>query len=344
MSNIANNLKKYDYKFPPEIVAEKPAHPRDSAKLLVYDRKTKKTEFDIFRNIVKYLPKKTVLVLNDTKVLPARLPLRKETGGLIKVLYVESKNGNLYFLSPVRLIPDQMLRLSPNIAFRVLGQKGNHYILKPSFYPKNIYKVLNKYGEAPLPPYIKHTGLSPKEIRSEYQTVFARHIGSIAAPTASLHFTKKLLNDLRKAGISIKYVTLHVGLGTFAPLNEENLKQGKLHKEHYEISKATAKFLNRAKKNGAKIIPAGTTALRTLESAVQNGKLTKLSGETELFIKEGNKLRFADGLITNFHVPKSSLLMLVSALIGRKKLFLLYRKAMAKKFKFFSFGDAMLIK
>ncbi len=334
------NLGKYDYKFPPELVAEKPAHPRDSAKLLVYDRKAKKISYDIFRNLGKYLPAGAVLVLNDTKVIPARLAVKKESGGILKLLYVKREGGLLYFLCPSKLNTGRILYLG-RLKFEVQGQKGNHYILKPSFPSQDILKILNKYGEAPIPPYIKHTGLTPAELKKEYQTVFAKHSGSIAAPTASLHFTRALLARLKKQGIAVKYATLHVGLGTFAPLTEENIKRHMLHSEHYEIAPETAKFLQRVKKQGRKIIPVGTTALRALESWART---KKLRADTRLFIKEGDKINFADGLVTNFHVPRSSLIMLASALIGRKTLLNLYRLAMRKKFRLFSFGDGMLIR
>lgn len=337
-------LNSYDYKFPTELVANKPAHPRDSAKLLVYDRKSKIVNFDTFENLGKYLPSGAVLVLNDTKVLPARLPLKKETGGLVKILYLETAGKNIKALSPKKLKTGEKLYLPSKKYFTVIKIQGGEYLLKPSFEVREIHAVLQKYGETPLPPYIKNVTLSEKRIREEYQTVFARVKGSVAAPTASLHFTKGLLANLKKQGVEIAYVTLHVGLGTFAPLTEENLKSGKLHKEYYEISKKTAKMLGEAKRQGKQIIPVGTTALRTLESAAVGGKLKRLSGKTDLFIKEGDKFKFVDGLVTNFHVPRSSLLMLVSAFLGRKKLFELYRLAIAKKFRLFSFGDGMLVK
>lgn len=344
MSNIDKILSKYDYKFPPEAVANKPAHPRDSAKLLVYDRKTKAVGLDTFKNLGKYLPPDSVLVLNDTKVLPARLPLKKETGGVVKILYLETIGRNIKALSPKKLKIGERLFLPDGKYFTVMDVRNGEYLSKPPFGVRDIYSVLKKYGETPLPPYIKHVPLTEAKIREEYQTVFARVLGSVAAPTASLHFTRGLLRDLKRRGIKIVYVTLHVGLGTFAPLTEENLKSGKLHAEYYEISSKTASMLNDAKRAGKPIIPVGTTALRTLESACVGGKLKKLSGETELFIKEGDRLKSADGLVTNFHVPRSSLLMLVASLLGRKKLLELYRLAITKRFRLFSFGDGMLIK
>lgn len=342
-SRLEKILSDYDYKFPPEAVAEKPAHPRDSAKLLVYDRKSGKVDFDIFKNLGDYLPENSVLVLNDTKVIPARIAVKKETGGVIKILYVRREGGSLIFLSPQKLFLGQKLFMGKAV-FTVLGQEGSEYHLRPSFPAADIFKFLEKHGETPLPPYIKNTGLTGREIKKEYQTVFARVRGSIAAPTASLHFTKKLLADLKKRGVKIAYITLHVGLGTFAPLTEENMKNGKLHEEHYEINPRAAKILNDARKRGGTIIPVGTTALRTLESAAKGGELKSLIGETKLFIQEGYRFKFADGMITNFHVPRSSLMMLVSALVGRKKLLDLYASAIRDKFRLFSFGDGMLIK
>ncbi len=343
MQNIGKVLKKYDYPFPPELVANKPAHPRDSAKLLVYDRKTKAVNFDTFKNLNRYLPPNAVLVLNDTKVIPARLPLKKETGGIVKILYLETVGNNIKVLSPKKLRVGEKLCLPDERYFKVLSINSGEYLLTPSFSVKEIYPVLQKYGETPIPPYIKNIRLTENKLREEYQTVFARVLGSVAAPTASLHFTKELIQKLKKHGAKIVYVTLHVGLGTFAPLTEENMKTGKLHREYYEIGEKAADVLNKAKKQGRSIIPVGTTALRTLESAASGGHLKKLSGETTLFIKEGDKLKFTDGLITNLHVPKSSLLMLASALLGRRKLFELYRSAIKKKFRLFSFGDGMLI-
>lgn len=344
LSSFKEILRKYDYSLPVELIANKPAHPRDSAKLLVYDRKSRKVDFDTFKNLGKYLSPNTVLVLNDTKVLPARLPLKKETGGIVKILYLITIGKNIKALSPRKLKVGEKLYLPNEEYFEVLKVEKGEYLLKPSFAVSGIYSVLKQYGETPLPPYIKNVLLSEKRLREEYQTVFARVYGSVAAPTASLHFTKGLLSRLKKQGTEIVYVTLHVGLGTFASLSEENIKTGKLHKERYEISKKTADMLNKAKERGSRIIPVGTTALRTLESACVKNKLTRLSGGTELFIKEGDKFKFTNGLITNFHVPKSSLLMLVAALVGRKKLFEIYKLVIKNKFRFFSFGDGMLVK
>ncbi len=334
-------IDKYDYEFPPDLIAQKPAHPRDSAKLLIYDRKTKAVSFDIFKNIGKYLPEGTVLVLNETKVLPARFEVAKLTGGKIKLLYLSGEKNIFSALSPRRLHPGEVLKFgSKEITVTKVLEDGYRFKADKSF---DIKKELEKYGDTPLPPYIKNSPLSRSEIKKEYQTVFAKKYGSVAAPTASLHFTKKLLESLKKQGIKEEKVTLHVGLGTFATVTEENIKEGRLHSEYYEINKGVADKLILAKKHGNVVIPVGTTALRTLESAFERDKFEKLSGDTDIFIKEGDKLKFADGLITNFHVPKSSLIMLVSALIGREKTLELYNLAIKNKFRLFSFGDAMLI-
>jgi len=373
-------LKLYDYSLPSELIAKKPADPRDSAKLLVYKRKTKEVFFDKFANLGKYLPSRAVLVLNDTKVLPARLVVKKETlrqgsgqagGGLARILYIGApsfakatagkEGGLLEFLSDRDLNIGSKITVNSKIFFIVKEKVDGHYFLKPSFSVNKTFEVLERYGFTPIPPYIKNSPLSEKQLRKEYQTIFAAKKGSVAAPTASLHFTKRLLDKIRKSGRQIVFVTLHVNLGTFAPLSEENLKKSKLHTEYYEISKKSAEILNKAKKSGHSIIAVGTTAVRALESSVYNSlgsnirtkrkfasggvelDLKKMKGETSVFIKEGYKFKFVDGLITNFHVPRSSLLMLVSAFAGRKNIMDTYKRAINKKFRFFSFGDGMMI-
>lgn len=343
--NFENVLKQFDYNFPAELIAQAPATPRDSARLLVYDRKSKKVEHRIFKDIVEYLPKNGVLVLNQTKVVPARLEVTKPTGGKARLLYISHDTKYITALSDRSLPIGEKILASKAVSFEVIKKQNQFYILKPSFKIESIYKVLDKLGTTPLPPYIKHSPLKGKKLKDEYQTVFAKRQGSVAAPTASLHFTKTLLKKIQASGIKIKYVTLHVNLGTFASLTEGQLKTGKLHSEHYNIDKQTANFLNSAKKNKQPIIAVGTTVVRTLESAASaQGKPTKLSGETTLFLTEKSKLHFVDQLITNFHVPKSSLLMLVSAFVGRKQLMKIYEQAVSKKYRLFSFGDAMFIK
>jgi S-adenosylmethionine:tRNA ribosyltransferase-isomerase len=342
--NFENFLKAYDYFIPPKLIAKKPASPRDSAKLLIYKKKSGEVVFDRFSNLTKYLPEKAVLIFNDTKVLPARLVVKKETGGLAKILYLETKGKHLKFLSDRNLVIGSKIFLNKKIFFTVRKKEGKYYFLESSFLVSKIFEVLEKHGLTPIPPYIKNSPLSEKELRQEYQTIFASQKGSVAAPTASLHFTKGLLNKIRKSGRKIVFITLHVNLGTFNPLEEENFKKSKLHTEYYEISGKSAEILNKAKKEKQPIIAVGTTAVRTLESASnENGILLRLKGETDIFIKEGYRFRFVNGIITNFHVPKSSLMMLVSAFVERKKLLGLYQKAINKNFRFFSFGDGMIV-
>jgi S-adenosylmethionine:tRNA ribosyltransferase-isomerase len=336
-------LEHYNYNLPKELIAQKPASLRDSARLLVYSRNSKKISYDVFANIGKYLPKNSVLVFNQTKVLPARLMVKKPTGGKCEIFYLSQEGKYIKVIADRKLLAGSKLTLGSSIYFEVIKQLNNFYFLRPSFPLSQITAVLQKYGQTPLPPYLKNSPLSEKQRREQYQTVFAKAGLSVAAPTASLHFTKKLINQLKKQGIEVKFLTLNVNLGTFAPLKDENIKTGKLHLETYEIDKKTAAYLTLAKKQGKNIIAVGTTVVRTLESAVKNSKLSKLTGATDLFIHPPYKFKFIDSLITNFHVPKSSLLMLVSSLTGRKELSGLYQKAIKKHFRFFSFGDGMLI-
>jgi S-adenosylmethionine:tRNA ribosyltransferase-isomerase len=354
VENFEKILGLYDYDLPAELIATEPAHPRDAARLMVYDRQTGKISEDIFRNIGKYLPPKSVLVFNETKVIPARLPVRKTTGGKVKILFVGVERGSVKVMSPKPLREGEKLSFASDKYFTVRKNDGKFWLLRPSFHIKDIYKILDKFGEMPIPPYIKNSPLTKSELKKEYQTVFARTRGSVAAPTAALHFTRRLLAEIRQAGHQIIFITLHVNLGTFSPLTEENFRTGRLHSEYYEITPLAARKLNVAKARGQKIIAVGTTSLRALESAVRNGVLKRLSGATSLFIREDHtppirpnegysKFTFVNGLITNFHVPRSSLLMLVSALAGREKVLALYHRAIARKFRFFSFGDGMLI-
>ncbi len=343
MPTFKEILAAYDYSFPKEHIAESPASPRDSAKLLVYDRKKKKVQTAIFKDILDFLPKNAVLVVNRTKVIPANLHLTKATGGKVSALILNQEKG-LEVMANKKLTIGETLTLTKKHRFTVTKSNGKSWLLKPDFPAKDLHAVIENYGSTPLPPYLKHSPLSEAKRKREYQTVFAKDEGSIAAPTASLHFTKPLLKKLQKNGIKIVEVTLHVHLGTFAPLTEEQWKQQKLHSEYFEISEASQKALNEAKKQKRSVVAVGTTVVRTLESASDaKGKIQKRFGDTKLFLTEKSTIKVVDGLITNFHVPRSSLLMLVSAFVGRKKLMELYTFAMKKNFRFFSFGDAMLI-
>lgn len=348
MDDLDALLAPFDYQLPPHLIAVAPAHPRDSAKLLVYDRATKQTSVLTFRSITDYLPKNAVLVFNETRVIPARMHLKKQTGGGIGALYLETVRAT--HASPLlRMMADGKFKAGDKLEwedghfFMVEERAGKEALFKPSFPLTDLHNLLRQHGHTPLPPYIKNSPLTEEQRRSEYQTVYAKTDGSVAAPTAGLHFTTGLLDAIRAHGCDIQTVTLHVGQGTFAPITEEHLRDKKLHEEWYEISGDTAAFLNKAKAEGRPIIAVGTTTVRTLESATQNGKLETLQGSTSIFITENDRIHFVDGLVTNFHVPKSSLLMLVSAFVGRETLLDLYKKAMDEEFRFFSFGDGMLI-
>lgn len=338
-------LNKYDYSFPKNLIASKPASPRDGSRVLVYSQEKDMVVFDKFFNFTKYLPQKTILVVNETRVIPARLMFKKETGGKVYGLFVREKIDYCYeFLFNKKITVGHMIYLSKKKSFRVVSKEKGHYLIRPCFKLKNFHQVLKKYGRTPVPPYISKSKTTESNLRKSYQTVFAKKPGSVAAPTASLHFTKRLLKKIKKSGIVVRKLTLEIGLGTFAPISSENLLDNKLHVERYEIKPHTAKFLFNAKKMGYLIIAVGTTSLRALETASNSdGNLVRLQGETALFIRPGYKFKFIDGLITNFHVPRSSLLMLVSALISRQKVLKLYKLAIKNNFRLFSFGDAMLV-
>lgn len=342
--SFENLLAEYDYKFPKSLVALSPTTPRDKAKLLVFDRNNGEVTESAFIHLPDFVPDDTVLVFNQTKVLPARFLSHKSSGGKVELLYVGASPSGICVLSKKRLKVGECLRLEDGNKIEILERVGAEYIVRTEIDQNAFLLFLEKHGHIPLPPYLKDSTLTEDQRKQEYQTVFGKVAGAVAAPTASLHFTERLMNKLRDKGVEIHFVTLHVGLGTFASLTSENLQTHKLHTEYYEIDESTAKALNLVKKTGKKILAVGTTVVRTLESAEKNGQLVQLSGETDIFIEENTPLRFVDQLITNFHVPKSSLLMLVSAFIGRKKLFELYDFAIKKKYRLFSFGDGMYIK
>ena len=337
-------LRNYNYTLPRERIALAPASPRDSARLLIYNKGKKEIDDDRFTRLARYLPPRSVLVLNQTKVIPARFLVTKPTGGKAKLLYVEMSGNEIKVLSEKKLSVGTKLAASTRYAFLVERHRGSSYFLKPLFPLKKLAPFLNRYGITPIPFYLRHTPLTESALRQKYQTVFARVPGSIAAPTASLHFTPRLIKKLKALGHTVKYITLHVSLGTFAPLTGEQTRKGALHQEWYSIGRHTADFLNRAKHEKRPIIAVGTTAVRALETASnKHGKLAKCHGATGLFIRKGYRFKFIGGMITNFHVPRSSLLMLVAAFVGRKKLFSLYRRAIRRRYAFFSFGDGMLL-
>ena len=344
MASFDEVLSRYEYLYPPSLIAQGPISPRDSARLLIYNRAKDEITFDTYLNLPKYLPPNAVMVFNKTKVIPARIVLRKKTGGRVRILIIERKKGLIKVMSDPKLIVGSTLSLTRSITFRVERAEERYFYLRPSFPLKELDRILSAHGTTPIPPYIKHTPLTEAQLRVRYQTVFARTPGSIAAPTASLHFTKRLIKKIEAAGIAIKFVTLHVNLGTFIPLTPEHIAIGKLHEEWYEIGPATTRFLNKAKKEGRPIVAVGTTVVRTLESAAaRTSVLLKPNGVTDLFIKENYHFSFVDHLVTNFHVPRSSLLMLVASFCGREELLRIYRKVVEQKFRLFSFGDGMFI-
>lgn len=346
------NVSDYDYFLPEEQIAQDPLADRSSSKLLVLDKNTGETSHHVFKEIIDYLNPGDCLCINNTKVIPARLIGRKKTGGVVEVLLLkrlEDEKSKWEVLTR----PGKKARVGDEIIFggegpedfdllcRVTEVKEDGNRIVEFEYDGIFEEILDKLGQMPLPPYITHR----LEDKNRYQTVYAKIEGSAAAPTAGLHFTNELLEQIKEKGVKVVSVTLHVGLGTFRPVQVENILDHKMHSEYYEVSEETAKILNETKVNGGRIISVGTTSTRTLESVTdENGIVHAGSGETQIFIYPGYKFKAIDGLITNFHLPKSTLIMLVSALAGRKNVLNAYKEAVEKKYRFFSFGDAMFIK
>lgn len=335
----------FDYELPEELIAQHPAAQRDDSRLLVMDKYTGTVEHRVFRDIVDYLHAGDVLVLNNTKVIPARIFGVKEGGSAkIEVLLLK-RDDDLPNTWEVLVHPGKRAKVGTVIDFGEGRLKGEVIAntsagRKVTFHFDGIFEeILEELGTMPLPPYI-HEQL---EDQNRYQTVYAKVDGSAAAPTAGLHFTTELLETLHQNGIEIEEVLLHVGLGTFKPVSEEDIEDHEMHSEYYEISQETADRINKAKAEGRRIISVGTTSTRALESAAKDGRLQAGSGWTNIFIYPGYKWQIIDGLITNFHLPKSTLMMLVSALSTREHILAAYREAVAQRYRFFSFGDAMFI-
>ncbi len=331
------------YDLPEEQIAQTPAEPRDSSRLLVYDRSTDKTEHRIFRDVADYLKAGDVLVVNNTKVLPARIYAHTENGGAVEVLLLkrlEKDRWEVLVKPGKKCVRGRTLYVSEELSLTVedITDSGERIV---RFNYDGIFEdILNRVGNMPLPPYIK----KKLEDKSRYQTVYAQKDGSAAAPTAGLHFTPALLDGLREKGVEIAEVLLHVGLGTFRPVKEEIITEHKMHSEYYEIGEEAAETINRAKREGRRIIAVGTTSVRTLESAAdESGYVKACSGNTEIFIYPPYKFKCVDALITNFHLPESTLIMLVAALTGREKVLSLYETAVREGYRFFSFGDAMMV-
>ena len=333
--------KDFYYDLPEKLIAQTPASPRDSARMLVYDSKEDKIEHKIFRDILDYLSPNDVLVLNNTRVIPARLFANKVTGAKIEVFLLKRLNLTDYevLLKPAKKAPvGTKLIFSENLYCDVIENQEEigGRIIRFSVAEGTLEEELDRIGEVPLPPYI-HEKLEDDE---EYQTIYSKVKGSSAAPTAGLHFTEELMQKIRDKGVQIEEVTLQVGLGTFRPVSEENALEHKMHSEEIIVSKEVADRLNKAKAEGKRIIAVGTTTVRTLESAAtKNGIIEPCHKETNIFIYPGVNLKFVDGLITNFHLPESTLIMLVSAFIGKDKTLELYKEAVEKEYRFFSFGD-----
>lgn len=335
----------FDYELPTELIAQHPAEKRDHSRLLVMDKYTGAVEHHVFKDIVNYLHAGDVLVINNTKVIPARIFGTKE-GGTAKIEVLLLKRDEMLPNTwEVLVHPGKRAKVGTVIDFgegRLKGEviENTSAGRKITFHFDGIFEeILEDLGTMPLPPYI-HEQL---EDQTRYQTVYAKVDGSAAAPTAGLHFTKDLLALLKEKGVEIEEVLLHVGLGTFKPVSEDDIEDHEMHSEYYEISKDTAERINQAKAEGRRIISVGTTSTRALESAARDGRLIAGSGWTNIFIYPGYKWQIVDGLITNFHLPKSTLMMLVSALSKRELILNAYQEAVAQKYRFFSFGDAMFI-
>ena len=340
------NVSDFNYELPKELIAQDPLEKRSESRLMVLDKTTGKVTHKHFYDIIEYIDEGDCLIINNTKVIPARLyGVKEDTGAAIEILLLKRVDGNTWeCLSR----PGKKARVGARIVFGEglltgeivdVVEEGNRLI---RFEYDGIFEeILDKLGEMPLPPYITHK----LQDKSRYQTVYAKYDGSAAAPTAGLHFTPELLQRLRDKGVKIAEVTLHVGLGTFRPVKVENVLEHHMHSEYYEITKEACDIINDTKANGGKVISVGTTSTRTVESAAdENGLLTPKKGDTDIFIYPGFNFKVIDCLITNFHLPESTLIMLVSALAGRENVLAAYEEAVKERYRFFSFGDAMLIK
>lgn len=338
-------LSDFDYELPEELIAQNPIDKRDESRLLVYDRSKKTIEHKIFKDIINYLNPGDCLVINNTKVIPARLLGNKEgTGGKMEFVLLERTDKDIW---QVLVKPGKRARTGSIFVFgdgllkaEVLSTTDDGGRLVKFYYDGIFEEILDKVGIMPLPPYINEE----LEDKNRYQTVYAKYNGSAAAPTAGLHFTGQLIDQLKDKGIRFANVTLHVGIGTFRPVKVENVLEHKMHEEIYEVKEEDAEIINSTKKSGGRVISVGTTSTRTLESvADKNGFVKPGSGSTDIFIYPGYKFKAIDGLVTNFHLPKSTLLMLVSALAGREEILSVYEEAIMSSYRFFSFGDAMFI-
>ena len=337
--------KDFFYDLPKELIAQTPVYPRDSSRLLVFDRNTREITHKHFYDIIEYLDEGDLLVCNDSRVLPARIfGVKSETGARVEFLLLRQISGNRW---ETLCKPGKKAREGARFSFgdgllsavvAEVREDGNRVVDFEC--DENFFAVLDKIGKMPLPPYIT------EELKDQerYQTVYSHELGSAAAPTAGLHFTEELMDRIREKGVKIAYVTLHVGLGTFRPVKVDDVTKHKMHSEHYEVPAETARLIQETKKNGGRVIAVGTTSCRTLESvATEHGEIIPCDGFTDIFIYPGYKFKVLDGLITNFHLPESTLIMLVSAFAGYENTMNVYKEAVKEKYRFFSFGDCMCI-
>lgn len=346
MSEKHLTTEDFDYDLPQELIAQTPLKERDQSRLLVLDSKTGKYQDDYFYNVIDRLNPGDALVMNDSRVMPARLyGVKPETGGHVEVLLLNNTDGDNW---ETLVKPAKRAKVGTEISFgdgkltATVTEELEHGDRMIEFHYDGIFmEILDQLGEMPLPPYIKEKLDDPEM----YQTVYSREIGSAAAPTAGLHFTTELLKKIEDKGVKLVYLTLHVGLGTFRPVSEENIEDHKMHSEFYRLTEDAAKTLNEVKANGGRIVATGTTSIRTLETIGTkfNGEIRADSGWTDIFIKPGYKWQVVDAFITNFHLPKSTLVMLVASFTGRENILNAYRHAVSEKYRFFSFGDAMFI-
>lgn len=336
-------LEEFNYDLPKELIAQEPAEPRDSCRLMMVDKKTGEWEHHHFRDILDEIREGDVFVFNNTKVIPARLYGKKrDTGGKVEMLLLTPKGNDTWevLVNPGRkALPGVEIEFAENCYCKVLDKTEFGGRLVEFNYDGNFDSLLDQIGEMPTPPYI-HKKLGNND---EYQTVYAKYKGSAAAPTAGLHFTPELMEEMKKKGAKLLFVTLHVGIGTFRPVSEENIEDHEMHKEWYTVSEETAKEVNAARAEGRRVIAVGTTSVRTLESAGQSGILESGSGWTQLYIYPGYQWHMVDAIVTNFHLPESTLVMMMASFAGREHILAAYEEAVKQKYRFFSFGDAMFL-
>ncbi len=335
-------LSDFDYELPEELIAQTPIEPRNASRLMVLDPLNETIEHHHFFELKNFLTAGDTLIFNDTRVIPARLIGHRETGGKVEVFLLHRIDGNRWetLVKPGRKAQiDNKIIFSEELYCKVIGHTDFGGRVVEFCYEGIFEEILDRLGETPLPPYI-HEKLEDTE---RYQTVYNRERGSAAAPTAGLHFTKEQMTDLKSSGINLGFVTLHVGLGTFRPVNVDNIEDHVMHEEYFSIPQETVDLIRRTKENHKRVIAVGTTSIRTLESAVINGELTAMSGATNIFIYPGYEFKVIDAIITNFHLPKSTLIMLISAFGGREFVLRAYKEAVKERYRFFSFGDAMFL-